>query len=60
LRNGAKRLSGKVDKTLVLEPAGYSLAIVAVTERKAEQERKAESKTKKEKRTKKNGKERRR
>ena len=60
LRNGAKRLSGKVDKTLILEPAGYSLAIVAVTERKAEQERKAESKTKKEKRTKKNGKERRR
>jgi hypothetical protein len=53
-------LSGKVDKTLILEPAGYSLAIVAVTERKAEQERKAESKTKKEKRTKKNGKERRR
>jgi peptidoglycan hydrolase-like protein with peptidoglycan-binding domain len=56
LRNGAKHLSGKVNKTLVLEPAGYNLAIVAVTERTAEQEGKAKSKIKKEERTKKNGK----
>jgi peptidoglycan hydrolase-like protein with peptidoglycan-binding domain len=56
LRNGARHLSGKVNKTLVLEPAGYNLAIVAVTERKAEQEGKAKSKIKKEERTKKNGK----
>jgi Putative peptidoglycan binding domain len=36
LRNGAKHSSGKVDKTLVLEPAGDDLQIVAVNERKAE------------------------
>jgi peptidoglycan hydrolase-like protein with peptidoglycan-binding domain len=36
LRNGAKHLSGKVDKTLMLEPAGDDLQIVAVNERKAE------------------------
>src|SRR4029453_666975 len=36
LRNGAKRSSGKVNKTLVLERAGEDLQIVAVNERKAE------------------------
>ena len=36
LRNGTKLSSGKVDKTLVLEPAGEDLQIVAVNERKAE------------------------
>jgi peptidoglycan hydrolase-like protein with peptidoglycan-binding domain len=36
LRNGAKHSSGKIDKTLVLEPDGNDLAIVAVNERKAE------------------------
>jgi len=36
LRNGAKHLSGKIDKTLILEPAGDDLQIVAVSERKAE------------------------
>jgi peptidoglycan hydrolase-like protein with peptidoglycan-binding domain len=36
LRKGAKHSSGKVDKTLVLEPAGDDLQIVAVNERKAE------------------------
>ena len=36
LRNGTKHLSGKIDKTLMLEPAGDDLQIVAVTERKAE------------------------
>jgi hypothetical protein len=35
LRNGNKQSSGKVDKTLVLEPAGDDLLIVAVNERKA-------------------------
>jgi peptidoglycan hydrolase-like protein with peptidoglycan-binding domain len=35
LRNGNKQSSGKVDKTLVLEPAGEDLQIVAVNERKA-------------------------
>jgi peptidoglycan hydrolase-like protein with peptidoglycan-binding domain len=35
LRNGAKRSSGKVQKTLVLEQAGDDLQIVAVNERKA-------------------------
>jgi hypothetical protein len=35
LRNGGKRSSGKVDKTLVLERAGDDLQIVAVNERKA-------------------------
>ena len=35
LRNGAKHSSGKIDKTLVLEPAGDDLQIVAVNERKA-------------------------
>jgi hypothetical protein len=35
LRNGNKQSSGKVDKTLVLEPAGDDLQIVAVNERKA-------------------------
>ena len=34
LRNGNKQSSGKVDKTLVLEPAGDDLQIVAVKERK--------------------------
>jgi hypothetical protein len=36
LHNGAKHSSGKIDKTLVLEPVGDDLAIVAVNERKAE------------------------
>jgi peptidoglycan hydrolase-like protein with peptidoglycan-binding domain len=36
LRNGGKRSSGKVDKTLVLERAGDELQIVTVNERKAE------------------------
>jgi putative peptidoglycan binding protein len=36
LRNGGKRSSGKINKTLVLEPAGDDLQIVAVNERKAE------------------------
>jgi hypothetical protein len=36
LRNGTKHLSGKIDKTLMLEPAGDDLQIVAVSERKAE------------------------
>ena len=36
LRNGAKHLSGKIDKTLILEPAGDDLQIVAVSENKAE------------------------
>jgi peptidoglycan hydrolase-like protein with peptidoglycan-binding domain len=36
LRNGNKQSSGKVDKTLVLEPAGDDLEIVAVNERKAD------------------------
>ena len=35
LRNGNKQSSGKVDKTLVLEPAGDDLQIVAVNEGKA-------------------------
>ncbi len=35
LRNGNKQSSGKVDKTLVLEPAGDDLQIVAVNETKA-------------------------
>ena len=35
LRNGNKQASGKVDKTLVLEPAGDDLQIVSVNERKA-------------------------
>jgi hypothetical protein len=35
LRNGNKQSSGKVDKTLVLKPAGDDLEIVAVNERKA-------------------------
>jgi peptidoglycan hydrolase-like protein with peptidoglycan-binding domain len=35
LRNGAKHSSGKIGKTLVLEPAGNDLQIVAVNERKA-------------------------
>jgi hypothetical protein len=35
LRNGAKHSSGKINKTLVLEPAGEDLQIVAVNERKA-------------------------
>ena len=35
LRNGARHSSGKIDKTLVLEPAGDDLEIVAVNERKA-------------------------
>jgi peptidoglycan hydrolase-like protein with peptidoglycan-binding domain len=36
LRNGAKHSSGKINKTLVLEPAGDDLQIVAVNERKAD------------------------
>jgi peptidoglycan hydrolase-like protein with peptidoglycan-binding domain len=36
LRNAGKHSSGKIDKTLVLEPAGDDLEIVAVNERKAE------------------------
>jgi peptidoglycan hydrolase-like protein with peptidoglycan-binding domain len=36
LRNGTKHLSGKIDKTLMLEPAGDDLQIVAVNERKPE------------------------
>jgi len=35
LRNGSKQSSGKVDKTLVLKPAGDDLEIIAVNERKA-------------------------
>jgi hypothetical protein len=35
LRNGNKQSSGKVDKTLVVTPAGDDLEIVAVNERKA-------------------------
>jgi hypothetical protein len=34
LRNGAKHASGKISKTLVLEPTGDDLQIVAVNERK--------------------------
>ena len=34
LRNGDKHSSGKINKTLVLEPAGDDLEIVAVNERK--------------------------
>jgi peptidoglycan hydrolase-like protein with peptidoglycan-binding domain len=36
LRNGPKHLSGKINKTLVLESAGDDLQIVSVNERKAE------------------------
>ena len=36
LRNGAKHSSGKINKTLVLEPAGEDLQIVAVNEQKAD------------------------
>jgi peptidoglycan hydrolase-like protein with peptidoglycan-binding domain len=36
LGSGAKHSSGKIDKTLVLEPAGDDLQIVAVSEGKAE------------------------
>jgi hypothetical protein len=36
LRNGAKHASGKINKTLVLEPSGDDLQIVAVNERKAD------------------------
>lgn len=36
LRNGATHKSGKINKTLVLAPAGPDLEIVAVNERKAE------------------------
>lgn len=35
LRKGDKHSSGKIDKTIVLEPAGEDLEIVAVNERKA-------------------------
>jgi peptidoglycan hydrolase-like protein with peptidoglycan-binding domain len=35
LRKGDKHSSGKIDKTIVLEPAGDDLEIVAVNERKA-------------------------
>ncbi len=36
LRNGAKHSSGKINKTLVLQPNGDDLQIVAVNERKAD------------------------
>ena len=36
LRNASKDSSGKIDKTLVLEPAGDDLEIVVVNERKAD------------------------
>lgn len=36
LRNGNRIVTGKTDKTLVLEPAGDDLQIVAVNERKAD------------------------
>ena len=36
LRNGGKHFSGKVNKTLVLEPAGDNFQIVAVNERKSD------------------------
>jgi peptidoglycan hydrolase-like protein with peptidoglycan-binding domain len=36
LRKGAKHSSGKINKTLILEPAGDDLQIVEVNERKAE------------------------
>ena len=36
LRNGAKHSSGKINKTLVLQPAGDNFQIVTVSERKAE------------------------
>jgi hypothetical protein len=36
LRNANKQTSGKVDKTIVLEPAGDDFQIVAVNERKAD------------------------
>jgi hypothetical protein len=36
LRNGATYSSGTIKKTLVLEPVGHHLQIVAVSERKAE------------------------
>jgi peptidoglycan hydrolase-like protein with peptidoglycan-binding domain len=36
LRNGATHSSGKINKTLVLEPVGDDLQIVAVSEREAE------------------------
>jgi hypothetical protein len=36
LRNGGKQSSGKTNKTLVLEPAGDDLQIVAVNERKSD------------------------
>jgi hypothetical protein len=35
LRNGRKQSSGKIAKTIVLEPTGDDLQIVAVNERKA-------------------------
>lgn len=35
LRNGGKHMSGKINKTVVLEPVGDDLQIVAVNERKA-------------------------
>jgi hypothetical protein len=36
LRNGAKHSSGKIDKILMLEPAGEDLQIFTVSGRKAE------------------------
>ena len=36
LRNGGKHSSGKINKTLVLEPTGNDFEIVAVNERKAD------------------------
>jgi hypothetical protein len=36
LRNGAQHLAGKVNKTIVLQPGGDDLQIVAVNEKKAE------------------------
>jgi hypothetical protein len=36
LRNGGKQSSGKINKTLILEPAGDDLQIVALNERKSD------------------------
>jgi hypothetical protein len=36
LRNGAKHSSGKIDKTIVLEPAGDDFEIVSVKEGKTD------------------------
>ena len=39
LRNGSRLMTGKVDKTLLLEPVGDDLQIVSVNERKSTRER---------------------